>query len=446
MGKLWDKGISVDKAVEAFTVGDDYLLDSQLVKWDVVGSIAHASMLSKIGILSSKEKISLIKNLKKIISLKDKFSIKQSDEDVHTAVEQFLTKQLGEVGKKIHTGRSRNDQILVDIRLYSKDQLIMVIEKLLSLAGSLASFADKHKSIPLPGYTHTRKAMPSSVGLWAGAFSESLLDDLLLLKTAYKLNNQCPLGSAASYGVPLAIDRQYVSTLLGFAKVQNNTLYAGNSRGKFESVILNGLLQVMFDLGKMASDLILFSEDTFGYFSLPEQFCTGSSIMPQKKNPDVLELVRAKQHVVESNLFQVNSIIKNLISGYHRDFQLTKKPLMEGLQITISSLSIMELIIKHLKINKEKCVAGCTPELFATDYALQLVKEGAAFRDAYKVVGKNLHGLKSINAVKRIDKQKHVGGTGNLGLGHLKNTIKKESLLISQEKDKFRKIINKLLV
>jgi len=271
MTKLWEKDYQLDQQMERFTVGDDYLLDRKLIRADVLGRIAHAKMLSTIEILTAEELAKLKKCLLEILSQAEKgeFQIRPQDEDVHTAVENALTKRLGELGKKIHTGRSRNDQVLVDIRIYTRERLLVVQEKVLALAKTLLNFADQNRDVPMPGRTHTQRAMPSSVGLWAAAFTESLLDDLELLKTAYFLNNQSPLGSAASYGVGLPIDRQLVSDLLGFDRVQNNVLYANNSRGKMEAVVVFALSQVTEDLAKLSGDLILFSIPEFGYFTLP---------------------------------------------------------------------------------------------------------------------------------------------------------------------------------
>ncbi len=440
--KLWKKDYDVNKEIEKYTVGNDYLIDKNLLKYDVIGSIAHASMLKKIGILTNKEFVKLKKELKDILKNKD-FKIKQSDEDVHTAIENYLTKKLGNLGKKIHTARSRNDQSNLDIRLYTKEKLLEISESLLKLAKTLLNFSEKNKKIPMPGYTHTQKAMPSSAGLWSGAFLESLLDDLILLKTAFKLNNQCPLGSAASYGVSLNIDRKYTSDLLGFEKLQNNVLYAQNSRGKIESIVLSALTQIMIDLGKMSSDLVFFS--TLGYFELPNEFCTGSSIMPQKKNQDVLELVRAKVSVVEACLFEVNGVIKNLISGYNRDFQLTKEPLIKGIEITKDTIKIIDLVMKGLNVNKDKCIKAFTPEIFATDKALELVKKGMPFRNAYKEVGLNLDKLKSIDPIKNIMAKKHIGATGNLGLEKSRNIVRKEIKELHKGKSKLNNKIKKLI-
>ena len=433
----------MDKLVEEFTVGKDWKLDKELVPADVAGSIAHAKMLAKIGVLTPDELKKLKAALLEVLSLyqKGKFVITLEDEDVHTAVENYLVKKLGDTGKKIHTARSRNDQVLVDLRLYSKEKLVEIEEAVLELAKTLVAFAEKNKLVPMPGRTHTQLAMPSSVGLWAGAFAESLLDDLELLDEAYEINDQCPLGSAASYGVALPIDREMVADLLGFKKVQNNVLYANNSRGKFESIILAALSQVMIDLSKMASDLILFTIPELGYFELPEELTTGSSIMPNKKNPDVLELVRAKANKVIAAQFEVLAIIKDLPSGYNRDFQETKGPLMKGLKVTNKSLAVMELVIKGLKVNKEKCIKACVPEIFATDKAIELAASGMPWRDAYKKVAKDLPKLKAEDPVANIKKKKHAGATGNLGLEKVSVKITKEMSEVKSEKRKLATVL-----
>ena len=443
MAKLWHKGYELNKEIEKFTVGEDYLLDQKLVKADVIGSIAHAKMLLKIGILT-KDEFSELKS--KLIEFWRKgYKIEQSQEDVHTAVENYLTEQLGDLGKKIHTARSRNDQVIADLRLYTKEKLLEIIEALLKLCQTLLKFSNKNKNIPMPGYTHTQKAMPSSVALFSTAFLESLLDDLILIKTAYKINNQCPLGSAAGYGVNLDIDRHYVSNLLGFQKTQNNVVYAQNSRGKFESIVLSALTQVMLDLGKLATNLIWFSTVEFGYFSIPKEFCSGSSIMPQKHNPCVLELVRAKASVMEGYLFQVNGIIKNLLAGYNRDLQLTKEPLMKGLDLALDTIKITDLVMKGIKVNEEDCIKACTKEIFATDHALELVKQGTPFRDAYKQIAQDIDSLKALDPVKNIKSKKHIGAAGNLGLENIDKSIKKEIELLLKEKKSFDGRINDLI-
>jgi argininosuccinate lyase len=425
MAKLWHKAVDLDGEIEQYTVGNDYVLDMELVEADVLGSVAHAKMLAAIGILTEEEFGRLKEALKEVLGLWNRgdFCIEPSQEDVHTAVEAFLTDKLGELGKKIHTGRSRNDQVLVDTRLYVRDRLLDVRYEVALLADTLARFAEKWREVPMPGRTHTQRAMPSSVGLWAGAFAESLADDLVLLGTAAELNDQCPLGSAASYGVGLPIDRQMTADLLGFAKVQNNVLYANNSRGKMEAIALFACTEVMHDLAKLANDLIFFSIPEMGYFGLPEEYCPGSSIMPQKKNPGPLELIRAKSAAVEADLFRVLHITRALPSGYNRDFQETKEPLMQGLKVTESSLKVARLIFENLTVNEETLLKSFTPELYAADEALEMAARGVPFRDAYKQVGLNLDKLADRDPRENILSKTHLGAPGNLGLAALRQRL-----------------------
>ena len=392
MTKLWEKGYDLNKAIELFTVGNDPQLDQQLVYYDCIASKAHAKMLGKIGLLTDVEVKDIERELERIIELdqQGKFIICQEHEDCHTAIEGFLTDSLGNVGKKIHTARSRNDQVLTALRLYYKDRLDEIYRLATEFIDAINSFINKYGIIQFPGYTHMRKAMPSSFELWGNAFIDSMTDNLRLLIAVKDLIDQSPLGTAAGYGVPLDIDREFTAKELGFNRVQKNPIYTQNSRGKFEKSILHVLTQTMLDLNKIASDLILFSMEEFGYIELPDEFCTGSSIMPQKKNPDVLELLRAKYHVVSSYEFQVSGIASDLMSGYNRDVQLTKEPVMNGFSITSSSLEIVVLLFKHLTVNREKCSKAMTDNLFATERVYQLVKEGIPFRDAYQQVAKSI--------------------------------------------------------
>lgn len=389
--KLWDKGKKVNEQVENFTVGNDYILDHKLVGYDCMASIAHAKMLGKIGILNDEEVTKLVDELEQIFNLHldGKFEILKEHEDCHTAIENHLIEKLGDLGKKIHTGRSRNDQVLTALRLYYKDELISCKSLCEEFTEALAGYVNKYGHIEFPGYTHTRKAMPSAMSLWGVAFIESMKDNIKAIDFALELIDQSPLGTGAGYGVPVEIDREFTAKLLGFRKIQRNPIYVQNSRGKFESNIVHALSLIMFDLNKIATDLILFSMPEFGYFELSEDFCTGSSIMPQKKNPDVLELVRAKYHVLISLEMQLKNIIGNLVSGYHRDLQLTKDAIMQAFEITESCLSIMCLLIKKLKVNEENCRRALTEELFATERVLELVKQGMPFREAYKIISKD---------------------------------------------------------
>ncbi|OGS49648.1 MAG: argininosuccinate lyase [Elusimicrobia bacterium RIFOXYB2_FULL_62_6] len=385
--KLWDKGCALDKDIEAFTVGDDYLLDRRLVRHDCAASIAHARMLRRARLLSSNELARLEKALRKIMALDEKgrFAVKKEDEDCHTAIENRLVSECGDAGKKIHTARSRNDQVLTALRLYEKEALGEMKKSLAGFHKALSSAKKKWNGVPLPGYTHMRRAMPTTAGAWLGCFCDSAADNALLLDFAVKLIDQSPLGSAAGYGVPvLKIDSRFTAAQLGFAKHMQNPIYAQMSRNKFEATIAHLCSQVMFDLNKLSSDLIMFSMPEFGFVTLPNAFCTGSSIMPQKKNPDVLELVRGKYHIVLGEEFKIKSLAGNLISGYNRDIQLAKGPLFACLDAALASLRIMSVVVGGLKFERKNCVLA--EELFATEEVYRLVSRGVPFRDAYRQV------------------------------------------------------------
>ena len=394
MAKLWDKGVELDQQIEAFTVGDDYLLDQDLIYYDCIASKAHAGMLEKAELLTSEEAQQIKQELDVIIQLHSagKFTISRVQEDCHTAIEEHLTAELGDVGKKIHTARSRNDQVLTALRLYYRDQLKEVSQLSKELSQALTRFVKSHGAVAYPGYTHMQKAMPSSFGLWGSAFKDGLQDNQILLEAVQKIVDQSPLGTAAGYGVPLSIDREFTAQELGFPRVQENPIYTQYSRGKFEVMLIHLLAQFTADLNKMANDLILFNMQEFAFVKLPEQFCTGSSIMPQKKNPDVLELLRAKHHVVTACEYQVSNIVSNLISGYNRDLQLTKEPVMKAFKITLESMRIATLLIQNLKVDEPACEKAMSDDLFATEKAYELVKQGVPFRDAYQQVAKTISG------------------------------------------------------
>ena len=393
--KLWEKGYSLNKEIEEFTIGNDYILDSKLVRYDCIASIAHAKMLNKIGILNNGELEKISAVLNEIIKLDKagKFSISKEDEDCHTAIEKYLTKRIGKAGKKIHMARSRNDQVATALRLYYKDSLNEIAELVGKLSSSLMLLGHRYRGVEIPGYTHMRKAMPSSVGMWADAFIEAMSDNRRAISSAIELLNQSPLGTGAGYGLPIKVDRSLTAKLLKFSRVQKSPIYVQNSRGKFEFVILNAIAMVMFDLNKMASDIILFSMPEFGYFDIPREFCTGSSIMPHKMNPDVLELMRARYHQISAAQAGVMGIASNLISGYNRDMQLTKGYVMDGIETAKSSLKVASLIIKGLKVDRERCKKAMTKELYSVKDAYELAKNGVAFRDAYsKVAGEYSNG------------------------------------------------------
>ena len=418
MSKLWQKDYSLDSLMEEFTVNKDYVLDQQLVISDALASIAHARGLSSIGLLAEEELSLLEEALRQVISLRvsDAFPITAEDEDCHTAIEGFLTRMVGEAGKKIHTGRSRNDQVQTALRLWMREFSLKLCRETGTLAKSLLEFAKKHEFVPMPGRTHMQIAMPSSVGLWAASFAEELYDEAQHLMHLSWTFDQSPLGSAASYGVPLPLDREFVASEMGFSRVQNNVLYANNSRGKFEAMLLDSCDYIALTISKLAQDLILFTLPEFGYFSLPQELCTGSSIMPQKKNPDGLELARSRSALVSSSAMAVKSIIRSLPSGYNRDFQDTKEPLMQGTKATWQLVAIMDRMLKGLVVHEEALSKACVPSLYATDVVLARVLEGGNFRDIYKDVGLNLSEVEAFDPVETLKNRTSMGTSGNLGL------------------------------
>jgi len=405
----------VDAGVLAYTAGQDRVLDAALVEADCFGTAAHATMLSRLALqpplLSPADAQAIVAELRNVLAdaAAGKFAITLEDQDVHLAVERRLTEKLGDLGKRVHACRSRNDQVAVDLRLFAKVRLQEAALAAAELARALLAFARRHEKVPMVGRTHMQPAMPSSVGLWASAWAESLLDDLVLLRTAYELNDQCPLGSAASYGVPLPIDRQLTSDLLGFARPVHNVLHANQARGKLEAIILSALGQAMLTLSRFAQDLILFSMPEFGYFRLPAEFTTGSSIMPQKRNPDVPELLRAKAAKVLAYANLVAEIVRAAPSGYNRDLQETKAPFMEGFELAISSLRILAPLVAGLEVDAAALRRGFGPDVYATDRALELVAQGMPFRDAYHEVKANLDKLAGYDPDAALAAKRHLG-------------------------------------
>ena len=386
--KLWSENAKLLSAIETFETKGDIVLDQKLIPYDIQGSLAHVKMLKKIGILSTSELVQLEKGFGEISELlvQNKFVLTMGDEDMHTKIENYLIKHYGNVGKKIHTGRSRNDQVLVALRLYAKDELEKIIKGVQNFIEIFKKFQNEFSLLPMPGYTHMQKAMPSSFGLWSGSFIASLTDDMKILNDACNLINQSPLGSAAGYGVSLPLDRAYTAKLLHFNKVQENAIYCQQSRGKFEAHVLAGLLQVLLTINKFASDVMLFTTQEFAFFKVDEEITTGSSIMPQKRNIDIAELLRSKAHVVLGNYTQIVSLSSNLISGYNRDIQDTKKPFIESLEITLESLHAACVFVENIQPNTKKVSHAMTKDLYATDDALALVLKGENFRDAYKKI------------------------------------------------------------
>jgi argininosuccinate lyase len=392
---LWDKGTEPDPEVLRFSAGREYLLDQRLVTYDVRASIAHARTLHRCDLLTPSELRDLEDGLEQIAVLvsRGEFHIAPEQEDVHTAIEEWLTAKVGLAGKKIHLGRSRNDQVLAAIRLYEMEALDRLEARILVLSRGLDTAVDKFGSIAMPGYTHLRRAMPTTAGTWLGAFREGLADDLRILGVARELADRSPLGSGAGYGIPVfELDSAFTAAEAGFAGVLENPIHAQMSRGKVEATVLHGLTQVMLTLNRLATDLLLFSTVEFGFVRLPPALCTGSSIMPQKQNPDLLELIRAKYHVVRAEEQKVLSLVGNLMSGYQRDLGLTKEPLFTAFDETDSCLSVMAKVVANLVVDEAACGAALSEEIHATEEAYRLVEKGMPFRDAYRQVGEKYSG------------------------------------------------------
>lgn len=462
MTKLWQKGYRLHELVESYEAAQNSGLDQRLIRHDVWGSLAHVAMLAKIGALTEKEHAVLKDALRDILTMESmqQFTITPADEDVHTRVENYLAEATGPIGKKIHLARSRNDQVLVDLRLYGKEQLHEVAQKLCNLCEALLEFAGKHEWVPMPGYTHMQRAMLSSVGMWAASFAEALLDDEQMLSAAYFLNDRSPLGSAAGYGVPIAIDREYCAHLLGFRSAQHNVVYAQNSRGKIEAAIVQALAQILLDLSKMAQDILLFTTVEYGFFAVPQELSTGSSIMPQKRNVGIMELVRARTSTMLALQQQIMSIVSGLPSGFNMDYQETKRPFMEALDLAQESLDICTLVAGKLSVNTANLVAACTFELFAADRAYAMAaSQHIPFRDAYQIVGKEVTAKidearaagqplpsESLGQlIERLHARTHLGGAGNLGLEQAYERLAASEKAWQARSEKFTATIEKLV-
>lgn len=426
MSKLWKKNnTQAHPAVNKYIISKNLEADNILFPYDIKASIAHAKMLYKVGLIKKAEKEHLVFELQSVEKLhkKGEFKLEQQNEDMHTAIENYLTEKLGDIGKKIHTGRSRNDQVLVAMRLFTKDKILETQGLLKILATTILDFAKKYEFVPMAGYTHTQRAMPSSVGQWASSFTESLIDDFQILHSAFDLNDQNPLGSAAGFGTGLPLDRECTSKILGFKKTQINPIYCQNSRGKIESFTITTLLQTMETLGKIANDLIWFTSKEFNFFSVNPSFTTGSSIMPQKRNLDIMEVLRANVAIIQSYQIQTQIVSKNLISGYNKDLKITKKTLIDSLILTQESIKIVDLLFKNIEPNIENLEKALDKEIFATDEVNKLVQKGIPFREAYIKVGNNLNQLQKDNMSESIKLRKHLGSTGNLGLEILRKKL-----------------------
>lgn len=431
--KIWfkNKTVKLNKTVEEYNAGEDILYDQHMIPDDVWCSRCYARLLAKHKIITKDELSQLEKGLDEILKLYEQgeFVLRLEDEDCHTKIEDYLIEKLGDVGKKIHTGRSRNDQVLVMMRWFLKRKAVELREKVYTLATQCIAFAKKYEMIAMPGYTHMQKAMPTSVGTWMGAFTESLMDDIRLLNTITdEIVDQNPLGSGAGYGSPFDFDRDWLSEEIGFKRTQNNVIYCQNSRGKIEGLVLEACCNIMLTLNKLSSDMLFFTTQEFQFFNIDDSIATGSSIMPQKKNLDAAELIRGRTPAVFSCRQEMAMNIMNKISGYHRDGQEIKRPLFLGLKYTEMSLETMGALIENIEPNKEvmlKSMFDC-PGLFAAHKAFEKVKEGMTFRDAYREIGSNIASIKVTE--EDIDRwlkmSTHQGGTGNLQLDRLEKELK----------------------
>jgi argininosuccinate lyase len=418
--KLWDKGYATDKKIDLFTVGNDRELDLQLAKYDVLGNIAQTKMLNSIGTISDEELEGLIVELNAILRTVEQgtFTIEDSFEDVHSKVEWLLTEKLGDAGKKIHTARSRNDQVLLDVHLYAKDAILDLKDWTKKLFDLLLDLADKYKNHLLPGYTHLQVAMPSSFGMWFSAYAESLIDDVYFLDAAYKIADQNPLGSAAGYGSSFPIDREMTTELLGFDTLKVNSVAAQMGRGKLEKSISFAMASLSATLSKMSMDICLYMSQNFGFVSFPDELTTGSSIMPHKKNPDVFELIRGKCNKLQALPYELTLITNNLPSGYHRDLQLVKEGLIPSVSTLKSCLDMMVFSLENIRITENIVSDAKYKYIFSVEEVNTMVQSGVPFRDAYKVVGEKIQNGEFKPNLKV--NHTHIGSVGNLGLERIK--------------------------
>ena len=423
MAKLWQKeNQQTDAIIEQFTIGNDPVYDLQLARYDVMGSLAHITMLEHVGLLPSEELEPLCLELKNILdTIEDgTFVIEEGMEDVHSQIEYLLTQKLGDLGKKIHAGRSRNDQVLVDLKLFMRAEIMEIADAVEDLFDLLMAKSEAHKNDLLPGYTHLQIAMPSSFGLWFGAYAECLVEDTELLEAAFRLANKNPLGSGAGYGSSFPLDRKLTTILLGFEAPHVNVVNAQMSRGKTELYVLNAISQLATTLSRLAMDVCLYNSQNFGFIELPSSLTTGSSIMPHKKNPDVAELLRGKSNKLKAAPNQLQLLMSNLPSGYHREFQLTKEILMPAIDEIKDCLEITHYMISNMKVKSDLLKDSKYDLLFSVEEVNKLVVQGMPFREAYVQVGKMIE-AGEFNGSSREINHTHLGSIGNLGLAEIQS-------------------------
>lgn len=414
MATLWSKGADATRTVEDFTVGNDRVLDLRLAKYDVQGSKAHIRMLESIGLLTSEELEALTAGLDEIAAEIEagSFVLEDDIEDIHSQVEMNLTRKLGDIGKKIHSGRSRNDQVLVDIKLFLKDEVLKFRQEVLDLFSLLQNLSEKHKDVLLPGYTHGQIAMPSSFGMWFGAYAEALSEDMYMLSGAYKVVDQNPLGSAAGYGSSFPLDRQMTTDLLGFGSMDYNSVAAQLSRGRAERAVASAMGSIALTLNKFASDCCMYMCPNYGFISFPAELTTGSSIMPHKKNPDVWEIIRGNCNRIMSTENEISLLCSNMPHGYHRDFQLLKDILFPALEMMHKCLYMTGYMLENIRVNKDILDSPLYDYLFTVEEVNRRVLSGTPFRDAYKAVGQEVNA--GTFKADRTVHHTHIGSIGNL--------------------------------
>ena len=425
MSKIWNKGFDADKAVLNFTVGKDRELDLRLAKQDIIGSLAHIKMLAEIGLMEREEEKILRTELQNILKDVEKgnFSLDDDAEDIHSQIESMLIKKLGEIGKKIHSGRSRNDQVLVDLKLYLKDEILNIKDGVLALFNLLQRLSEKHKNVLMPGYTHGQIAMPSSFGLWFGAYAETLIDDMHTLIAAWNVTNQNPLGSAAGYGSSFPIDREMTTRELNFATMNYNVIAAQMGRGKTERILAQAMANIAFTLNKLADDNCMYLSGNYGFISYPQELTTGSSIMPHKKNPDVWELIRAHSNRLQSLPNELALLTTNIPHGYHRDYQLLKEILFPAIETLHELLRMTCFMLEHIEVNTDILNDPKYDYLFTVEEVNKRVLSGETFRDAYVQVGEDVQNNKFVPN-KEVN-HTHQGSIGNLCNAEIKDKMEK---------------------
>ena len=446
---LWSAGGALDRQMLTYTVGDDPLWDARLLRWDILGSLGHAEGLRRAGIISGAEHLRLQRALRGALRAADagRLRIGRGDEDVHSAVELWITRRAPGAGERLHTGRSRNDQIAADLRLFLKDGVLSLHAAALALAGELVAFAAKHRTVLWPGYTHQRRGMPSSAGLWAAAYAEAILDTVESVGGLWPRLDRSPLGSAAGYGAPLPLDREAVARALGFAGIDHSVGSVQIGRGKLEAAVLFWCTQLGHDLARLSTDVILWSSEEFGFIRLPAELATGSSIMPQKRNPDLFELTRARAAAVEGALAETMALSSKLGGGYHRDFQFLKPPLMRGVDLTGQALAMLAAAVPRLTLDRERSAAALAGATLATDEVMRRVRAGERFRSAYREVAKAVRSgaeMPPLAAAEIIGARTSSGDIGNLGLGLARKRITAARRWNARERARFERAMTRL--